>query len=399
LTNGPSRFWECKNRGLIIFSKKIIFNPGYLHRLPSPRTLHLSGFSCLKARKFAGQKINQTNTFFMVKVAINGFGRIGRLVYRQIYNMEGIDVVAINDLTSPKVLAHLLKYDSAQGRFNEEVTAGEDNIVVNGDSIKVYAQRNPADIPWGSHDVDVVLECTGFFTDKAKSEAHLAAGAKRVVISAPATGDLKTIVFNVNHGILDGSETVISCASCTTNCLAPMAQVLEEKFGIVNGLMTTIHAYTNDQNTQDAPHAKGDLRRARAAAQNIVPNSTGAAKAIGLVLPSLKGKLDGSAQRVPTITGSLTELTAIIGKTTTKEELNAAMKAASNESFGYTEDEIVSTDIIGSSYGSLFDATQTRVQTVGDSQLVRVVSWYDNEMSYVSQLVRTVKYFAGLISK
>jgi glyceraldehyde 3-phosphate dehydrogenase len=335
----------------------------------------------------------------MVKVAINGFGRIGRLVYRQIYNMEGIDVVAINDLTSPKALAHLLKYDSAQGRFNEDVTAGEDNIVVNGESIKVYALKNPAEIPWGSHDVDVVLECTGFFTDKAKAEAHLTAGAKRVVISAPATGDLKTVVFNVNHHILDGSETVISCASCTTNCLAPMAQVLEEQFGIVNGLMTTIHAYTNDQNTQDAPHAKGDLRRARAAAQNIVPNSTGAAKAIGLVLPSLKGKLDGSAQRVPTITGSLTELTAIIGKTTTKEELNAAMKAASNESFGYTEDEIVSTDIIGSSYGSLFDATQTRVQTVGDSQLVRVVSWYDNEMSYVSQLVRTVKFFAGLISK
>lgn len=334
----------------------------------------------------------------MVKVAINGFGRIGRLVFRQIYNMEGIDVVAINDLTSPKVLAHLLKYDSAQGRFNEDVTAGEDNIVVNGDSIKIYAQRNPAEIPWGSHDVDVVLECTGFFTDKVKAEAHLTAGAKRVVISAPATGDLKTIVFNVNHEILDGSETVISCASCTTNCLAPMAQVLEEKFGIVNGLMTTIHAYTNDQNTQDAPHAKGDLRRARAAAQNIVPNSTGAAKAIGLVLPSLKGKLDGSAQRVPTITGSLTELTAIIGKSTTKDELNAAMKAAANESFGYTEDEIVSTDIIGSSYGSLFDATQTRVQSAGDTQLVRVVSWYDNEMSYVSQLVRTVKYFAGLIS-
>lgn len=334
----------------------------------------------------------------MVKVAINGFGRIGRLVFRQIYNMDGIDVVAINDLTSPAVLAHLLKYDSAQGRFNEDVTAGEDNIVVNGEVIKVYAQRNPAEIPWGSHDVDVVLECTGFFTDKAKAEAHITAGAKRVVISAPATGDLKTIVFNVNHQILDGSETVISCASCTTNCLAPMAQVLDEKFGIVNGLMTTIHAYTNDQNTQDAPHAKGDLRRARAAAQNIVPNSTGAAKAIGLVLPNLKGKLDGSAQRVPTITGSLTELTAIIGQSTTKEELNAAMKAAANESFGYTEDEIVSTDIIGSSYGSLFDATQTRVQNAGDTQLVRVVSWYDNEMSYVSQLVRTVKYFAGLIS-
>jgi glyceraldehyde 3-phosphate dehydrogenase len=334
-----------------------------------------------------------------VKVAINGFGRIGRLAFRQIYNMEGIDVVAINDLTSPKTLAHLLKYDSAQGRFEEQVSAGEDSITVNGDVIKIYAQKNPADIPWGSHDVDVVLECTGFFTDKAKAEAHLTAGAKRVVISAPATGDLKTIVFNVNHHTLDGSETVISCASCTTNCLAPMAQVLEEQFGIVNGLMTTVHAYTNDQNTQDAPHAKGDLRRARAAAQNIVPNSTGAAKAIGLVLPSLKGKLDGSAQRVPTLTGSLTELTAILRKKTTAEEINAAMKAAANESFGYTEDEIVSSDIIGIRYGSLFDATQTRVQTVGDTQLVRTVSWYDNEMSYVSQLVRTVRYFAGLISK
>lgn len=335
-----------------------------------------------------------------VKVAINGFGRIGRLVYRQIYNMQGIDVVAINDLTSPKVLAHLLKYDSAQGRFNAEVKASDDSITINGDLVKIYAQKDPAQIPWGSHDVDVVLECTGFFTDKEKAEAHLKAGAKRVVISAPATGDLKTIVFNVNHSILDGSEKVISCASCTTNCLAPMAQVLEEKLGgIVNGLMTTIHAYTNDQNTQDAPHPKGDLRRARAAAQNIVPNSTGAAKAIGLVLPSLKGKLDGSAQRVPTITGSLTEVTAVLGKKTTVEEVNAAMKAAANESFGYTEDEIVSTDIIGIHYGSLFDATQTRVQTVGDTQLVRVVSWYDNEMSYVSQLVRTVHYFAGLISK
>src|SRR5215813_8898780 len=334
-----------------------------------------------------------------VKVAINGFGRIGRLVYRQIYNMKGIDVVAINDLTSPKVLAHLLKYDSAQGRFEEDVKSTENSIIVNGKEVNIYAQKNPADIPWKSHNVDVVLECTGFFTDKEKAEAHLTAGAKRVVISAPATGDLKTIVFNVNHNILDGSETIISCASCTTNCLAPMAQVLDEKFGIVNALMTTVHAYTNDQNTQDAPHPKGDLRRARAAAQNIVPNSTGAAKAIGLVLPSLKGKLDGSAQRVPTLTGSLTELTVILGKETSVEEINAAMKAAANESYGYTEDEIVSSDIIGISYGSLFDATQTRVQTVGDTQLVKTVSWYDNEMSYVSQLVRTVKYFAGLISK
>ena len=333
-----------------------------------------------------------------VKVAINGFGRIGRLVYRQIFNMEGIEVVAINDLTSPTVLAHLLKYDSAQGRFEKNVTAGESSINVEGHEIKIYAQKDPPQIPWGAHDVDVVLECTGFFADKDKCEAHITAGAKRVVISAPATGDLKTIVFNVNHTILDGTETIISCASCTTNCLAPMAQVLENTYGIVNGLMTTIHAYTNDQNTQDAPHAKGDLRRARAAAQNIVPNSTGAAKAIGLVLPALKGKLDGSAQRVPTITGSLTELTVMLGKKTTVAEVNAAMKAASNESYGYTEDEIVSTDIIGTTYGSLFDATQTRVQTVGDVQLVRTVSWYDNEMSYVSQLVRTVNYFAGLIS-
>src|SRR5215204_2466925 len=334
-----------------------------------------------------------------VKVAINGFGRIGRLAYRQIFNKEGIDVVAINDLTSPAVLAHLLKYDSAQGRFNEDVKATENAIIVNGNEIKIYAQKDPAQIPWGQHQVDVVLECTGFFTDKAKAEAHLTAGAKKVVISAPATGDIKTIVFNVNHEILDGSETVISCASCTTNCLAPMAKVLDDSYGIVGGIMTTIHAYTNDQNTQDAPHPKGDLRRARAAAQNIVPNSTGAAKAIGLVLPELKGKLDGTAQRVPTLTGSLTELTVLLNKKTTVEEVNAAMKAAANESFGYTEDEIVSSDIIGIRFGSLFDATQTRVQTVGDSQLVRTVSWYDNEMSYVSQLVRTVHYFAKLISK
>jgi glyceraldehyde 3-phosphate dehydrogenase len=334
-----------------------------------------------------------------VKVAINGFGRIGRLAFRQIHGLEGIEVVAINDLTSPKVLAHLLKYDSAQGRFEEEVKSTENSIVVNGDEVKIYAHKSPADIPWAAHKVDVVLECTGFFTDKEKAEAHLKAGAKRVVISAPATGDLKTIVFNVNHNILDGSETIISCASCTTNCLAPMAQVLEEKFGIVSGLMTTIHAYTNDQNTQDAPHPKGDLRRARAAAVNIVPNSTGAAKAIGLVLPKLKGKLDGGAQRVPTLTGSLTELVTVLGKKTTIEEVNAAMKAAANESFGYTEDEIVSSDIIGIRYGSLYDATQTRVITNGDVQLVKTVSWYDNEMSYVSQLVRSLHYFAKLISK
>ena len=332
-----------------------------------------------------------------VRVAINGFGRIGRLVYRQIYKMDGIDVVAVNDLTSPKVLAHLLKYDSAQGRFDADVKSTDNSIIVNGDEVKIYTQKDPAQIPWKNHQVDVVLECTGFFTDKAKAEAHITAGAKRVVISAPATGDLKTIVFNVNHSILDGSETIISCASCTTNCLAPMAKVLNDKYGIVTGIMTTIHAYTNDQNTLDAPHPKGDLRRARAAAANIVPNTTGAAKAIGLVLPELKGKLDGSAQRIPVITGSLTELTTILGKTVTAEEINADMKAAANESFGYTEDEIVSSDIIGISFGSLFDATQTKVITAGDKQLVKTVSWYDNEMSYVSQLVRTVNYFAKLM--
>jgi glyceraldehyde 3-phosphate dehydrogenase len=332
-----------------------------------------------------------------VKVAINGFGRIGKLAYRQIYNMEGIDVVAINDLTSPSTLAHLLKYDSAQGRFDQTVTSTENSIIVNGDEIRIYAHKNPADIPWGEHDVDVVLECTGFFTDKDKAAAHISAGAKRVIISAPATGDLKTIVFNVNHSILDGSETIISCASCTTNCLAPMAKALNDNFKILVGSMTTVHAYTNDQNTLDAPHPKGDLRRARAAAANIIPNSTGAAKAIGLVLPELKGLLDGGAQRVPTITGSLTELTCILEKKVTLQEVNDAMKAVSTESFGYNEDEIVSSDIIGTTYGSIFDATQTKVVTVGDNQLVKTVSWYDNEMSYVSQLVRTVKYFATLI--
>lgn len=334
-----------------------------------------------------------------IKVAINGFGRIGRLVFRQIYNMDGIEVVAINDLTSPAALAHLLKYDSAQGRFAEKVTHTDNSIVVNGHDVRIYAQKDPSQIPWGAHDVDVVIESTGFFTDKDKAAAHIAAGAKRVVISAPATGDLKTVVFNVNHQVLDGSETIISCASCTTNCLAPMAKVLNDNFGIVTGMMSTIHAYTNDQNTLDAPHAKGDLRRSRAAAANIVPNSTGAAKAIGLVLPELKGKLDGGAQRVPVISGSVTELYSILEKTATAESVNAAMKAASNESFGYNEDEIVSTDVIGIHYGSLFDATQTKVMTIGNQQMVKTVSWYDNEMSYVSQLVRTVKHFAGLISK
>lgn len=334
-----------------------------------------------------------------VKVAINGFGRIGRLAFRQIFNLDGIEVVAINDLTKPNVLAHLLKYDTAQGRFGQEVTSSDNAITVNGSEIKIYAEKDPANIPWGQHGVDVVLECTGFFTDADKAQAHITAGAKKVVISAPATGDLKTVVFNVNHDILDGSETVISCASCTTNCLAPMAKALHENFEIKVGQMTTVHAYTNDQNTLDAPHAKGDLRRARAAAENIIPNSTGAAKAIGLVLPALKGVLDGGAQRVPTVTGSLTELTTVLGKKVTVEEVNAVMKAAANESYAYNEDEIVSSDIIGTSYGSIFDATQTKVVTVGDMQMVKTVSWYDNEMSYVSQLVRTVKYFAGLISK
>ncbi len=330
-----------------------------------------------------------------IKVAINGFGRIGRLVYRQIYDMEGINIVAINDLTSPATLAHLLKYDTAQGRFDQDVKATENSIIVNGDEINIYAQRDPALIPWAQHDVDVVLECTGFFTSDDKAAAHLTAGAKKVVISAPATGNVKMIVYNVNHDTLDGSETIISGASCTTNCLAPMAQALNNAFGIKSGLMTTIHAYTNDQNTQDAPHK--DLRRARAAAQNIVPNTTGAAKAIGKVLPELNGVLDGAAQRVPTLTGSLTELVCVLDKKVTADEVNAVMKAAANESYGYTEDEIVSSDIIGMTFGSLFDATQTKVQTVGDTQLVKTVSWYDNEMSYVSQLVRTVKYFAGLI--
>lgn len=331
-----------------------------------------------------------------VKVAINGFGRIGRLALRVMSENKDFDIVAINDLTDAKTLAHLFKYDSAQGRFNGTIEVDEEGFIVNGDKIKVFAKANPAELPWKELDVDVVLECTGFFTDKAKAEAHITAGAKKVVISAPATGDLKTIVYNVNHNTLDGTETIISGASCTTNCLAPMAKVLNDKFGIVAGLMTTIHAYTNDQNTLDAPHKKGDLRRARAAAENIVPNSTGAAKAIGLVIPELKGKLNGAAQRVPVITGSITELTTILEKNVTVEEINAAMKAAANESFGYTEEELVSSDIIGISFGSLFDATQTAVITAGDKQLVKTVAWYDNEMSYTSQLIRTLKKFVEI---
>ena len=331
-----------------------------------------------------------------VKVAINGFGRIGRLALRLMVQNPEFDVVAINDLTDAHMLAHLFKYDSAQGRFNGTIEVKEDAFVVNGKEIKVFAQADPANLPWGELGVDVVLECTGFFTKKEKAEAHIQAGAKKVVISAPATGDLKTIVYNVNDNILDGTETVISGASCTTNCLAPMAKALQDNFGIVEGLMTTIHAYTNDQNTLDAPHKKGDLRRARAAAANIVPNTTGAAKAIGLVIPELKGKLDGAAQRVPVITGSITELVTVLEKPVTVEEVNAAMKAASTESFGYTEEPLVSSDIIGINYGSLFDATQTKVMTVGDKQLVKTVAWYDNEMSYTSQLIRTLKKFVEL---
>ena len=333
----------------------------------------------------------------MVKVAINVFGRIVILALRKLMEQtEEFDVVAINDLTDAKTLAHLFKYDSAQGRFNGEIVVEDGAFVVNGQRIKVTAERNPADLPWGELGVDIVLECTGFFTSQEKAGLHLEAGAKKVVISAPASGDVKTVVFNVNQDILDGSETVISGASCTTNCLAPMAKVLNDKFGVEKGLMTTIHAYTNDQNTLDGPHPKGDLRRARAAASNIVPNTTGAAKAIGLVIPELKGKLDGAAQRVPVVTGSLTELVCTLRENVTVEEINAAMKEAANESFGYTEEYLVSSDIIGISYGSLFDATQTRVMEVDGKQLVKTVSWYDNEMSYTSQLIRTLGYFAKL---
>ena len=332
-----------------------------------------------------------------VKVAINGFGRIGRLALRQVLKTDGIEVVAVNDLTPADMLVHLFKYDTTQGRFNGTIEQKDEAFIVNGKEIKVFAKPNPEELPWKALGVDVVLECTGFFTSKDKAEAHIRAGARKVVISAPAGNDMKTVVFNVNHHVLDGSETVISAASCTTNCLAPMAAVLQKQFGVVQGLMTTIHAYTGDQNTLDAPHRKGDKRRARAAACNIVPNSTGAAKAIGLVIPELNGKLDGSAQRVPVATGSLTELVCVLEKNVSKEEVNAAMKAAANESFGYTEDEIVSSDVIGIEFGSLFDATQTRVQTVGDKQLVKTVAWYDNEMSYTCQLVRTLKYFAEKI--
>ena len=333
-----------------------------------------------------------------MKVAINGFGRIGRLAFRQMFGKSDIDVVAINDLTNPKMLAHLLKYDSAQGRYAkaDTVSAKDDAIVVDGKEIKIYAQADASKLPWGDLEVDVVVECTGFYVSKAKSQAHIDAGARKVVISAPAGNDLPTVVYNVNHDILTSEDNIISGASCTTNCLAPMAQALNKLATIEKGFMTTIHAYTGDQNTLDAPHAKGDLRRARAAAANIIPNSTGAAKAIGLVIPELAGKLDGAAQRVPVPTGSLTELVAVVSKDVTVENVNAAMKDAVNESFGYTEEQLVSSDIIGISEGSLFDATQTKVTSLGDKSLVKVVSWYDNEMSYTNQLVRVVELLGTL---
>ena len=330
-----------------------------------------------------------------VKVAINGFGRIGRLAFRQMFGAEGYDVVAINDLTSPKMLAHLLKYDSSQGTYAkaDTVSAGEDTITVDGKTLKIYKEPDANNCPWGELGVDVVLECSGFYTSKEKAQAHINAGAKKVVISAPAGNDLPTIVYNVNHKTLTKDDKIISAASCTTNCLAPMAKALNDLAGIKSGIMSTIHAYTGDQMILDGPQRKGDLRRSRAGAINIVPNSTGAAKEIGLVIPELNGKLIGSAQRVPTPTGSTTILVATVEKSVTKEEINAAMKAAATESFGYNEEEIVSSDIVGSTYGSIFDATQTMV---GEDNLVQVVSWYDNENSYTSQMVRTIKYFAEL---
>ena len=335
-----------------------------------------------------------------VRVAINGFGRIGRLAFRQMFGAEGYEVVAINDLTSPKMLAHLLKYDSSQGKYElaDKVSAGEDSITVDGKEIKIYAFPDANNCPWGELKVDVVLECSGFYTSKEKAQAHINAGARKVVISAPAGNDLPTIVYNTNHETLKATDTIISAASCTTNCLAPMADALNKYAPIQSGIMVTIHADTGDQMTLDGPQRKGDLRRSRAAAVNIVPNSTGAAKAIGLVIPELNGKLIGSAQRVPTPTGSTTILTAVVKKAgVTKEDINAAMKAAANESFGYNEDEIVSSDIVGMRYGSLFDATQTMVNQVADDLYeVQVVSWYDNENSYTSQMVRTIKYFSEL---
>ena len=335
-----------------------------------------------------------------VKVAINGFGRIGRLAVRQMFGAEGYEIVAINDLTRPDMLAHLLKYDSAQKRYEkaDTVVAGEDSITVDGKTIKIYAEKDAANLPWGEIGVDVVLECTGFYTSKDKAQAHIDAGAKKVVISAPAGKDLPTVVYGVNENVLTAEDKIISAASCTTNCLAPMAKALNDFAPIQSGIMTTVHAYTGDQMLLDGPHRKGDLRRARAAAVNIVPNSTGAAKAIGLVIPELNGKLIGSAQRVPVATGSTTILVAVVkGEDITVEKINEAMKAQSSESFGYTEELLVSSDIVGMRFGSLFDATQTMVTKIEDGLYqVQVVAWYDNENSYTSQMVRTIKYFAEL---
>ena len=334
----------------------------------------------------------------MIRIAINGFGRIGRLAFRQIYDLKDVEVVAINDLSDTKVLSHLLKYDTSQkGFMTDKISYTEDDIIVDGKSVRVYKESEPEKLPWKELNVDVVFECTGAFNTKDKAMKHIYAGAKKVIISAPAGDDVKTIVYNVNHKEITGDEQIISAASCTTNCLAPIAKVLNDNFGIKIGYMSTIHAYTNDQNTLDAPHKKGDLRRARAAAENIIPNTTGAAKAIGLVIPELKGKLDGSAQRVPVASGSIIELTCVLNKDVTKEDIDGAMKNSSSETLGYTEDEIVSSDIIGMTYGALYDATQTKIISAGDMKLVKVAAWYDNEMSYTMQMIRTAKYLIDLI--
>jgi glyceraldehyde 3-phosphate dehydrogenase len=332
----------------------------------------------------------------MVRVAINGFGRIGRLAFRKMMENETLEVVAVNDLSAPSMLAYLLKYDSIQGTFKAEIGYTDNSLLVNGKQVAVYAERIPQNLPWAKLGIDLVLECTGIFESREKASAHLTAGAKKVIISAPSDKDVKTIVYNVNHDILNADDRLISCASCTTNCLAPLAKVLNDKFGILSGQMTTIHAYTNSQPLMDTPDPKVNYRKSRAAADSIVPYTTGAAKAIGLVIPDLKGKLDGSSQRIPVHAGSIVELYTVLGKKVTDDELNQTMKAASNESFGYNDDYIVSSDIIGMEYGSLFDATQTKVVTSGESQLVKTAAWYDNEMSFVSQMVRTAAYFGAL---
>ncbi len=332
----------------------------------------------------------------MIKVAINGFGRIGRLAFREMIDNDKLEIIAINDLSAPSMLAYLLKYDSVQGTLKKEVSHTEKSLIIDGKEIAVYAEKDPSKLPWGNLQIDLVLECTGIFESREKASAHLVAGAKKVIISAPSDKDVKTIVYNVNHDILNHDDNLISCASCTTNCLAPMAKVLHDNFGIVAGQMTTIHAYTNSQPLMDTPDPKINFRKSRAAADSIIPYTTGAAKAIGLVIPELKGKLDGSSQRVPVHSGSVVELFTLLEKNVTVDEINATMKAAMNESYGYTEDPIVSTDVVGINYGSLFDATQTKIVTVGEKQLVKTVSWYDNEMSFVSQMVRTAIYYGNL---